>query len=61
MELFEYTKSDIESKYLNNRIHGGPPKALSGKPSAGPGLSSQKELFTILTFASWQKTFQVRV
>lgn len=57
-ELFELTEDDIENKYLNNRDHFGPLKP-SGKPSAGIGLSSQKELFTVLMFAGWFKEFNM--
>jgi asparagine synthase (glutamine-hydrolysing) len=60
-ELFEITEDDVENRYLNNRDHGGPPKAMSGKPSIGPGLSAQKELFTVLSFAAWFKAFNMRL
>lgn len=60
-ELFEITEDDIENRYLNNRDHGGPPKPVSGKPSVGPGLSAQKELFTVLSFAAWFKAFNMRL
>ena len=60
-ELFELTADDIENRYLNNREHGGPPKPVSGKPSTGPGLSAQKELFTVLSFAAWFKAFNMRL
>lgn len=59
-ELFEITEDDVENRYLNNRDFVGPPKA-SGKPSVGPGLSSQKELFSILSFAVWFKKFNMRL
>lgn len=57
-ELFELTENDIENRYLNNRDHFGPIKQ-SGKPGAGIGLSSQKELFTVLMFAAWFKQFNM--
>lgn len=58
MEIFDIKSDSIETKYLNNYNHFGPLKP-SGKPSAGPGLSSQKELFTILMFAVWYKKFNM--
>jgi len=57
-ELFELTEDDIENKYLNNRDHFGAIKQ-SGKPGVGIGLASQKELFTVLMFASWYKQFNM--
>lgn len=60
-ELFEITEDDIENRYLNNREHVGPPKAVSGKPGVGVGLASQKELFTVLSFAAWFKAFNMRL
>lgn len=58
MDIFNIKAEDIENKYLNNYNHFGPLKP-SGKPSAGPGLSAQKELFTILMFAVWYKSFKM--
>jgi asparagine synthase (glutamine-hydrolysing) len=59
-ELFEITDSDIENRYLNNREFRGPLKP-SGKPMAGPGLMSQKELFTVIMFAVWFKLFKMQL
>lgn len=59
-DLFEITEDMIENRYLNNRDFEGPPKP-SGKPSAGPGLASQKELFTVLMFAVWFRLFNMRL
>lgn len=55
-ELFGVTAADVEGRYLNNRDFFGPPKR-SGKPSAGPGMASQKELFSVLMFAAWLRAF----
>jgi asparagine synthase (glutamine-hydrolysing) len=60
MEIFEINSADIDNKYLNNVNHIGPKKA-SGKPSAGPGLNAQKELFTIVMFAVWYKKFRMKM
>ena len=57
-DIFEISASDIDNKYLNNVLHAGPPKP-SGKPSSGPGLGAQKELFTIVMFAAWYKKFKM--
>ena len=57
-DIFEITPADIDDKYLNNVLHAGPNKP-SGKPSAGPGLGSQKELFTVLMFAAWYNKFKM--
>jgi hypothetical protein len=57
-EVFELTEDDIENRYLNNRDHFGALKS-SGKSSTGIGLKSQKELFTVLTFAVWFKQFNM--
>lgn len=59
-ELFGITEGDIEHRYLNNTVFAGPPKA-SGKPSVGPGMASQKELFSVLMFAVWFKSFDMRL
>lgn len=59
-ELFGITDDVVENRYLNNRDFFGEAKA-SGKARVGPGLSSQKELFTILMFASWMKVFNMRL
>jgi asparagine synthase (glutamine-hydrolysing) len=56
-DLFEYTPEEIETKYLNNRIHAVPG---SGK-KAEIGLNSQKELFLTLNFAVWRKVFNVSI
>lgn len=58
MDIFDIKLDHIENFYLNNYNHSGPLNT-SGKPSAGPGLSSQKELFTILMFAVWYKKFNM--
>lgn len=59
-ELFGISDVDVGDRYLNNRDFFGPPKP-SGKPSVGPGMASQKELFTVATFASWLKLFNMRL
>lgn len=59
-DLFGVTAADVEYTYLNNRVHAGPPKP-SGKPSPGPGLAAQKELFTVATFAAWARLFGMRL
>jgi hypothetical protein len=51
MDIFEYKKSDIENKYLNN-------KEFTSK-NKGPGIRSQKELFVILNFAVWKKVYRM--
>lgn len=58
--LFGVTEDTIENRYLNNRDFEGPPKA-SGKPAIGPGLASQKELFSVMMFAVWFKAFDMRL
>lgn len=58
LEIFNIKPDDIDKRFLNNTNHFGPTKP-SGKPSAGPGLNSQKELFTILMFAVWYKQFKM--
>lgn len=58
--LFGITEADVENRYLNNRDFEGPPKT-SGKPSVGPGLASQKELFSVIMFAVWFKAFDMRL
>ena len=58
IDIFEINPSDIDNKYLNNVLHTGPSKP-SGKPSTGPGLGAQKELFTIVMFAAWYKKFKM--
>jgi len=57
-ELLGITDDLVENHYLNNRDFGGPPKQ-SGKPSLGPGLAAQKELFTVLMFTTWVKAFNM--
>ncbi len=56
-DLFEYTTEEIETKYLNNKIHAVPG---SGR-KAEIGLNSQKELFLTLNFAVWRKVFNVSI
>jgi hypothetical protein len=54
LDIFEVSATDIENKYFNNKDFSSP---IPGK--AGIGLLSQKELFTIITFAVWYKQFQM--
>jgi asparagine synthase (glutamine-hydrolysing) len=58
--LFEITDDTIENNYLNNRHFEGKTKA-SGKSGVGPGMASQKELFSALTFAVWCRAFGMRL
>lgn len=58
--LFGVTPADVEGRFLNNRDFFGPPKP-SGRPSVGPGLASQKELFTAAMFAAWLDAFKMRL
>lgn len=55
-ELFGIDDDTVENRYLNNRDFIGKPKA-SGKPGVGVGMASQKELFAVLMFAVWYKSF----
>lgn len=59
-DLFGITPDDVENRYLNNRDFHGPLKP-SGRPSVGPGLGSQKELFTAAMFAAWLDAFSMRL
>ncbi len=59
-ELFGLTDDTVENRYLNNRDLIGPPKP-SGKTGQGVGMASQKELFAVLTFAAWLKTFDMQL
>lgn len=59
-ELFGVTAADVENRYLNNRDFAGPMRP-SGKPATGPGLSSQKELFTLLAFTAWFRAFDMHL
>lgn len=54
MDIFEYDMTDVEDRYLNNREHR---KNEKGADKAGPGLKSQKELFSILNFTVWKKVY----
>jgi asparagine synthase (glutamine-hydrolysing) len=54
LDIFEVSATDIDNKYFNNKDFSSP---IPGK--AGIGLLSQKELFTIITFAVWYKQFQM--
>lgn len=58
LDLFEIDEDVIENQYLNNRDFIGPRKK-SGKIGAAVGLTSQKELFSILSFAVWKKAFSM--
>ena len=55
MDIFEYTKGDIENRYLNNKDFEGHLK----KGGPGVGLISQKELFIIIMFGTWYKLFNM--
>ncbi len=59
-DLFEITGDTVENRYLNNRDLVGPPKA-SGKPGKGVGMTSQKELFSVIMFAAWFKAFDMEL
>jgi asparagine synthase (glutamine-hydrolysing) len=59
-DLFDITDETIENRYLNNREFKGAPKA-SGKPGVGPGMAAQKELFAVLMFAAWLKSFGMKL
>jgi hypothetical protein len=55
MDIFEITKDDIENRYFNNKNFD---ISLSKSPI---GLSSQKELFIVVMFASWYKSFNMNM
>lgn len=59
-DIFEFTEEEIEDKFLQRGKWG---KGLSKSGEAmifpNPGLKSQKELFTILAFATWKKVFNM--
>ena len=61
-DIFEYNSDDIENRYLQR---DGWVKTLnkSGEPPVMPnnGLKSQKELWTILAFATWKKVFKMNI
>ena len=57
MDIFEYTKGDIENRYLNNKDFEGHLK----KGGPGVGLVSQKELFIIIMFGTWYKLFNMNI
>ena len=61
-DIFEYNSDDIENRYLQR---DGWVKTLnkSGEPTVMPnnGLKSQKELWTILAFATWKKVFKMNI
>ena len=55
MDIFEITKDDIENRYFNNKNFD----TFVGKTPVG--LASQKELFIIVMFASWYKSFNMSI
>jgi len=61
-EIFEYTPADIDNKYMSTE---GWKKGLnkSGKETilANIGQKSQKQLFTILSFAVWYDVFKMSI
>ena len=57
MDIFEYTKDDIENRYMNNKNFEGHLK----KGGANIGLTSQKELFIIIMFGTWYKLFNMNI
>ena len=57
MDIFEYTKDDVENRYLNNKDFEGHLK----KGGPGVGLISQKELFIIIMFGTWYKLFNMNI
>ena len=61
-DIFEYSSADIDNKYMYNKgWELGWNK--SGEKTIQPNLGnkSQKELFTILTFAVWYKVFRMNI
>ena len=58
--IFEIADDQIENKYLK-RDGWGKGLDKSGKPTIFPneGIKSQKELWTILAFATWMKVFKM--
>ena len=58
--IFEIADDQIENKYLQ-RDGWGEGLDKSGNPTIFPneGLKSQKELWTILAFATWMKVFKM--
>ena len=61
-EIFEYNPADIDNKYMSTE---GWKKGLnkSGKETILPniGQKSQKQLFTILSFAVWYDVFKMNI
>ena len=63
MELFDYTKSDVYDRYLNNKdFRPADPNRVGpdGLPK-GPhiGLASNKEMIIIVMFAMWYKAYKM--
>lgn len=65
MELFEYTKSDVTGRYLNNKdfkpvdlTRLGPDGLPKGPHIA---LASNKEMITILMFAMWYRLYRMSI
>ena len=58
--IFEIADDQIENKYLK-RDGWGKGLDKSGNPTIFPneGIKSQKELWTILAFATWMKVFKM--
>jgi len=58
--IFEIADDQIEDKYLQ-RDGWGKGLDKSGNPTIFPneGIKSQKELWTILAFATWMKVFNM--
>ena len=63
MELFDYSKSDVHDRYLNNKdFRPADPYRVGpdGLPK-GPhiGLASNKEMIIIVMFAMWYKAYKM--
>ena len=60
--IFEYTTSEIDDKYMLNK-NWKVDVNEKGDPVVHPnaGQKSQKELFTIATFAAWYKVFKMNI
>ena len=52
MDIFEYDMSDVEGRYLNNKVFD---------KKSGVGARSQKELFCTLNFAVWKKVYGMSI
>jgi asparagine synthase (glutamine-hydrolysing) len=61
-DIFEFTEEEIEDKFLQ-RGKWGKGVNKSGNPTIFPnsGIKSQKELWTILAFATWKKVFKMNI